>query len=129
MRVGVVVIAKESFQIRKGAKMGQNAYTASFSILETDVPGLKGKLVKKYVEKDFYDSLEVTSRQIIDLEIDVKEAYNKEYADLHLDVEILGFAEDLQPVPEETGTKPEHPAEPAKPADKHKTDTGGKEEK
>lgn len=128
MRVGVVVIAKESFQIRKGAKMGQDAYTASFSILETDVPGLKGKLVKKYVEKDFYYSLEVTSRQIIDLEIDIKEAYNKEYADLHLDVEILGFAEDLQPVPDELEVKPESPAEPVNSVVKDKKNNG-KEEK
>lgn len=126
MKVTALVVGKESF-----VSKGRNYYKLVLVVI--DCPTLEvlvGKTIEKLVELDIYNMVVKDAFSAVDFEIDLKQAYKPEYASLHLDVDILGLAEEeAEPVPEETGTKPEHPAEPVKPADKHKSDTGGKEEK
>lgn len=118
MQITALVVDKN---ILKGRK-GNDLFKVTLVIIAcAELPVLVGKSIEKFVESDFYNMVDVDATASIDFEVDVNKAYKPEYADLHLEVNVIGFVE---PEPEVKDA----PAEPVKPVDKNK-DSGGKEGK
>lgn len=128
MKVTALVIGKESFNSK-----GKDFFKVILVIIAcSELKVLVGKTVEKLVESDIYNMLDVAPTTAIDFNIDLKQAYRPEYANLHLEVDLLGFAEpeknETEPTPGATDTKPENPVESVSLAVEDKKNKG-KEEK
>lgn len=87
MKVGVLVIGKET-----GHNDRKNSDWYRVKIVVTvspESPVLVGQVIDKFVDKSFYDDVEVDPTSLIELDVGLRNAYNPQYADLHLTVDLI----------------------------------------
>lgn len=91
MTIGVLVLGKDSGYSQK---KGTDWYSLKYVItVAPESPILVGQVLNKFVEKELFDSTEVDPGKTIELDVTLRNAYNPQYADIHLNVDIV---EDVQ---------------------------------
>lgn len=87
MKVGVLIIGKETGH---NDRKGTDWYRVKFVVtISPESPVLIGQVIDKFVEREFYDSVVVDATSMVELDVALRSAYNPQYADLHLSVDIV----------------------------------------
>lgn len=86
-KIGVYVVNKEEGISERTKK---NWYKVTMvPVIAPEVPFLIGKTLNKYVSFDTYAGFEVNPTALLEVEVDIKNAYKPENADLHLSVNLV----------------------------------------
>lgn len=87
MKVGVLIIGKETGH---NDRKGTDWYRVKFVVtISSESPVLIGQVIDKFVDQGFYDSVVVDPTSIVEFDVVLRSAYNPQYADLHLTVDIV----------------------------------------
>lgn len=87
MKIGVYVVNKETGH---NDKTGKNWFkVVMVCVVAPELPVLIGKPLDKFVTEEAFNQFKVEPTKLVELEVDVRQAYKPEYADLHLSVNLI----------------------------------------